>query len=124
MAAMVAFRSEKTEFLPMLLDRRPAGNDPVGRKASASISRPPPVAATRGGFKNPLYDVLFPDRRTKSSVYFFLFGFLCIREWLRAKITITAFWAWSRFSASSSTREWGPSSTSLVISSPRWAGRQ
>ena len=38
--------------------------------------------------------------------------------------TSSAFWAWSRFSASSQTRLWPPSITSSVISSPRWAGRQ
>src|SRR5208282_3752281 len=42
----------------------------------------------------------------------------------RISQTITAFCACSRFSAWSSTTERGPSSTSSVISSPRWAGRQ
>lgn len=36
----------------------------------------------------------------------------------------SAFWACSRFSAWSKTALCGPSSTSSVISSPRWAGRQ
>jgi len=36
----------------------------------------------------------------------------------------TPFWACSRFSASSKTTLCGPSITSSVISSPRWAGRQ
>ena len=35
-----------------------------------------------------------------------------------------AFCAWSRFSASSQTTDCGPSITSSVTSSPRWAGRQ
>ena len=35
-----------------------------------------------------------------------------------------AFWAWSRFSASSNTTEFGESMTSSVTSSPRCAGRQ
>src|SRR5438876_5413777 len=35
-----------------------------------------------------------------------------------------AFCTWSRFSAWSSTTDCGPSSTSSVISWPRWAGRQ
>ncbi len=34
------------------------------------------------------------------------------------------FWACRRFSASSNTTDWGPSITSAVTSSPRWAGRQ
>src|SRR5713226_6099171 len=34
------------------------------------------------------------------------------------------FWAWRRFSASSKTTDCGPSMTSSVTSSPRWAGRQ
>ncbi len=36
----------------------------------------------------------------------------------------SAFWACSRFSASSQAAECGPCSTSSVISSPTWAGRQ
>ena len=35
-----------------------------------------------------------------------------------------AFWACRRFSASSNTTDCGPSITSAVTSSPRWAGRQ
>src|SRR3546814_12108977 len=34
------------------------------------------------------------------------------------------FWAWTRFSASSQTREAGPSITASTTSSPRCAGRQ
>ena len=34
------------------------------------------------------------------------------------------FWTWRRFSASSNTTDCGPSMTSAVTSSPRWAGRQ
>ena len=37
---------------------------------------------------------------------------------------ITPFCAWRRFSASSKTTDCGPSMTSSVTSSPRWAGRQ
>ena len=35
-----------------------------------------------------------------------------------------AFWKWRRFSAWSQAADWGPSRTSPVISSSRWAGRQ
>src|SRR5262249_48230103 len=37
---------------------------------------------------------------------------------------ISPFWKCSRFSASSNTTDCGPSSTSSVISTPRYAGRQ
>ncbi len=39
-------------------------------------------------------------------------------------VAMIAFCAWSRFSASSNTRERGPSITPSVTSSPRCAGRQ
>src|SRR5262249_821730 len=38
--------------------------------------------------------------------------------------TITAFWAWRRFSACWKITEAGESATMSVTSSPRWAGRQ
>ena len=40
------------------------------------------------------------------------------------RVTITAFWACRRFSASSKISSAWASNTSAVISSPRWAGRQ
>src|SRR4051794_38010596 len=44
--------------------------------------------------------------------------------WCSISQTSSAFWAWSRFSASSQTTLRGPSMTSAAISLPRYAGRQ
>ena len=41
-----------------------------------------------------------------------------------SRVASSAFWTWRRFSASSNTRDCGPSITASVTSSPRCAGRQ
>ena len=52
------------------------------------------------------------------------FGRLALIAHFSSSHTSSAFWACSRFSASSHTALCGPSMTSSVISWPRWAGRQ
>lgn len=86
-----------------------------------------------GGKGRPLLDAGTPDvfpcergrtcRNAKAIQRKPVSGSLCIRVYF-IKVTITAFWACSRFSASSKISFAWASNTSAVISSPRWAGRQ